>query len=136
MSAKASTKKAVVESKQVSLRTLLKRLFSDKLFIGFLLTGIGLTAASVVMLLLKVRPRDFVVPLQYSTLQGFDALGAWYRVYAFGVFSLVVTIGNILLAAMSYDKSRIGSFFLVVGTVIVNLFTLTIIFTLVGHLEF
>lgn len=113
----------------------LKRLFKDRLFVGFLIAGLTLGLLVLVLLGLRVRPKDFAVPLRYSTHQGFDALGAWYRVYTFGLFSLVVTVGNTVLAALSFDKSRIASFFLVMGTLVINLFTLIIIWTLTGHLE-
>jgi hypothetical protein len=111
------------------------RMFHDRLFIWFITTSVGLSLATIVALVIKVRPRDFVVPYQYSTLQGFDALGPWYNVYSFGVFALMVTLGNIVLAAMSFDKSRIGSFYLILGTIFINLFTLIVVLTLVGHVD-
>jgi hypothetical protein len=111
------------------------RVFRDKLFVGFTIAAVVLCLAVIVSLLVKVRSKDFVVPLQYSTLQGFDALGSWYRIYAFGAFSLLVTIGNLLLANLAYEKSRLASFLLVLGTVIVNLFSLVVVLTLVSHLE-
>ncbi|MBI3983790.1 hypothetical protein HY346_00640 [Candidatus Microgenomates bacterium] len=119
----------------VSLGQKLKRLFKDRLFVAFLIAGLVLGLLVLLLLGLRVRPKEFAVPLRYSTYQGFDALGAWYRVYTFGLFSLVVTIGNTILAALSFDKSRIASFFLVMGTLVVNLFTLIITWTLTGHLE-
>lgn len=111
------------------------RIFKDKLFIGFMVATVALCIVICLILLIRVRPRDFVVPLQYSTLQGFDALGVWYRVFGFGAFSLVVTFGNIAMAAYGYEKSRLASFLLVVSSLMVNLFTLIIVLTLVSHLE-
>jgi len=111
------------------------RMFKDKLFIGFIVATVSLSIIICLILLIRVRSRDFVVPLQYSTLQGFDALGVWYRVFGFGAFSLVVTLGNIALGAYSYEKSRLASFLLVVSSLMINLFTLIIVLTLVSHLE-
>jgi hypothetical protein len=111
------------------------RIFRDKLFIGFITISIIVCVGICLALLLRVRPKDFVVPLQYSTLEGFDVLGSWYRVYGFGAFSLVVTFGNIFLAAKAYDKSRLASFLLILGSVMINLFTLIIAITLVSHLD-
>src|SRR5688572_24790439 len=125
-----NSKERITNPDKTSFRNSLKRLFSDRLFIGFLLVAIFLGIAGLVLLALRVRPRDFAVPYQYSSLQGFDALGAWYRVLIYGFFLLLTTAGNISLAALSYDKSRIASFFLVMGTVVVNLFALIIVFTL------
>ncbi len=113
----------------------LKRLFNDRLFIGFLVTAIVLATSGVLLLIWRLRPRDFAVPYQYSSLQGFDALGAWYQVVIYGAFMVMITAGNLALAALGYDKSRIASFFLVMGAVIFNLFALIIVFTLTSHLE-
>ena len=110
-------------------------LFRDRLFVGFVLASGLLCLAVIVLLILNVRPKDFVVPIQYSTLQGFDALGPWYRVYTFGLFSLLVTVGNIILATMSYRRSRMVSFFLVTSTAVINLLTLVIVLTLVSNLD-
>ena len=120
---------------KITFRRSLKRLFNDRLFIGFLVAAIVLAIAGVLLLVLRLRPRDFAVPYQYSSLQGFDGLGAWYRVIIYGVFMVMITAGNIILAALGYDKSRIASFFLIMGAVILNLFALIIVFTLTGHLE-
>ncbi len=113
-----------------------KPLFRDRLLIGFILLAIALSLIILIGLLVKVRPKDFVVPLQYSTLQGFDSLGSWYQVYLYGVFSVLITVANITLALMSYAKSRITSFFLILGTIIINIFAVIIVFTLLSHLNF
>ena len=109
--------------------------FRDKLFITFSLANVIISVLIVGLLLFNVRPKDFVVPIQYSTLQGFDALGAWYRVYAFGIFSLLVTFGNSYLASISYRRSRIMSFFLVFGAAVVNVITFMVVITLISNLD-
>lgn len=126
---------AKTKKRQNSLRKRLKLLFKDKLFGGFVWAACILCLVSLLFIAFRVRPSDFAVPLRYSTFQGFDALGAWYRVYTYGVFALLVTAGNLILAAVSLDKSRIASFFLILGTIVVNIFALIVIVTLTGHLE-
>src|SRR5688500_9985510 len=101
-------------------------LFRDRIFISFVIASFILCAVIIIVLIIRVRPQSLVVPLQYSTLRGFDALGPWYRAHLYGLFSLVITVGNTILAVMSYPKSRIASFFLVLGTIVVNAFTLVI----------
>lgn len=109
--------------------------FRDRLFIGFVITAGLLCAVSIFLLMANVRPKDFVVPVRYSTLQGFDELGSWYRVYSFGLFSLLVTVGNSYLAAQSYRRSRMLSFFLIFGAVMINLLTLVVVITLTSNLD-
>ena len=110
-------------------------IFKDKLFIGFVVINALLCVALLVLLVINVHPRNFVVPIQYSTLQGFDALGSWYQIYVFGLFSLLVTIGNVVLAAMVYSKSRIISFFFVFSTSIINILSLVVIITLISNVD-
>lgn len=130
-----SKTKAKSAKKHQQLDIQLTKLFTDKLFRWFTLTAVALGLGGLGWLLFRVRAVDYAVPLQYYSPQGFDALGAWYRAYAFGAFGLLTTVGNLVLAAMSYDKSRIASFFLVMGTLVINLFLVIIILTLTGNFE-
>ena len=113
----------------------LKKIFKDQVFRWFVWTAILLSLVTLGLLFFRVRAVEYAVPLRYSSFQGFDGLGAWYRIYIFGAFNLLVTAGNLSLAAMSYDRSRITSFYLVMGTVVINLFLLIIILTLTANLE-
>jgi len=133
-----ATKAAKVSAKKLQhqIDHLLKhRMFQDRLFMLFLVLAGLACIGTIATLIFQVRPKDFVVPLQYSTLQGFDALGGWYRLYIYAVFALLVSIGNTVLASMIYDKSRIASFFLVVGTFMVNALTLVVVITLTSHIN-
>lgn len=132
------SKKSKLTSKQLQKRIdhfRSQRIFKDKLFSTFLVLSLLALLAVITVLVVSVRPKAVVVPLRYSTLQGFDALGGWYRLYIYGIFSLLVSLGNTLLAVLLYQKSRIASFFLVLGTLVVNVFTLVIILTLFAHLN-
>ncbi len=131
----ANPSKAIKQQVQKAADFWQRPMFHDRIFIGFVITCFGLSAAVITILIIKVRPQSFVVPLQYSTLRGFDALGPWYHAYTYGLFSLIVTGGNTALAVMSYPKSRITSFFLILGTLVINVFTLVVILTLAHHLN-
>ena len=111
------------------------RMLRDPLFKWFLIPSIILCLAIILLLVLNVRPKDFVVPLQYSSIQGFDVLGPWYHVILYGLFSLLITAGNLVLASFVFEKSRITSFFLVMGTAVVNLLILRVVLTLVAQLN-
>lgn len=137
MGAKTTTKakaKNLPGKKRSKLNAHYRKLFRDKLFRGFLYTGILLGILSLALLIVRVRAVEYAVPLQFYSPRGFDNLGAWYRAYTYGLFGLVSTVGNVILAAISYDKSRIASFFLVMGMLVINIFLLIIIFTLTNNL--
>lgn len=105
------------------------RFFSDKLSFGLMIGAAGLNLLCLAVLAIKLRPLEFntSVPVHYSNLNnGFDVLGPWYLNYRIGLFALVVTLVNTYLAIQSYSRSRIASFFLLTGSVVVAIFALII----------
>lgn len=130
--AKVSSAKKQVSSVFSMLKT--QRLIRDRLFMTFGVAALLLALAIIVLLLVKVRPRDFLVPFGYSTSGSFDILGPWYQTYLYGVFALGVTAGNFGLALAAYEKSRLVSFLLIVGTLIINFFTLLVVNAVVTHI--
>ncbi len=103
-----------------------QRFFQDRLSLAFLFPILALNAITILILILRLRPTDYPVPVHYSSLSGFDALGPWYQIYIIAIFGLIVTAGNTALAAVSFTRSRITSFFLLIGAFVVGLFCLII----------
>ena len=102
------------------------RFFSDRLSVAILVADLVVNAVTIVILLLRVRPTQFPVPVRYSSLVGFDRLGSWVQLYNIGIFSLLVTLTNATLAIYSFSRSRITSFFLLSGALVVAAFSLII----------
>lgn len=111
-----------------------QRIFRDTFIRWFVFTAIALCIAEWLLLGFQLRPTGFVVPFEYISGAEFR-MGEWWMIYSYGLFSVIVTIGNILLAAMSFEKSRIASFFLVVSADILNVFTLVITYTLLAQVN-
>lgn len=103
-----------------------ERFFKDRLSLGLLIASFGINLVNIVAMLVRLRPTEFPVPIHYSSLSGFDALGPWYHLYSVAIFALVVTIVNAFLAEQSFSRSRITSFFLLTGAFVVGLFCLII----------
>lgn len=103
-----------------------QRFFSDRLSLSILIPTVVINVANLILLAVKLEPTDFAVPVRYSSLVGFDTLGPWYHLYGIGLFGLMVTLTNGSLAAVSYARSRITSFFLLIGAFVVALFCLII----------
>ncbi len=104
-----------------------QRFFRDRLSVILLVISLSLNALTLALLVAKVRPTEFPVPVRYSSLEGgFNSLGPWYQIYSLGVVGLGVTILNTILAIESFNRSRIASFFLMVGALVVALFCLII----------
>lgn len=102
------------------------RFFKDHLSLALLLPAIGFNIAVFIVMLVRVHPTNFSVPIHYSSLGGFDQLGPWYEPYRIAVFGLIVTIVNATLAFYSFSRSRIVSFYLLIGAFVVSLFCLII----------
>ena len=103
-----------------------QRLAKDKLSLGILVLSAIINVATLLMLIASLRPTEFAVPVRYSSLTGFQALGEWYQIYGIALFGVGVTAVNAVLAANSYSRSRITSFFLLIGAFVVSLFCLII----------
>ncbi len=103
-----------------------QRFFQDHLSLALLLPTIGFNLLSFIMMLVRLHPTSFAVPIHYSSLNGFDQLGPWYEPYRIAVFGTTVTIVNTSLAAYSFGRSRIASFYLLIGSFVVALFCLII----------
>jgi hypothetical protein len=103
-----------------------QRFFQDRLSLAILIPTVALNVITLLVMVTRLHPTGFDVPVHYSSLSGFDALGPWYQIYNIGVFGLVVTVANTLIAQMSFGRSRITSFFLLTGSFVVALFSLII----------
>lgn len=109
-----------------------QRIFKDKFLRWFWVSAVLLCVAVWLLLGFDLRPTSFAVPVEYTSGKEFN-LNDWYHIYGYGLFSLMITAGNITLAALSFEKSRITSFFLVLTAIILNIFTLVITYTLLSQ---
>lgn len=103
-----------------------QRFFQDHLSLALILSALGLNLTVLIVMLVRLHPTNFAVPIHYSSLGGFDQLGPWYEAYRIAVFGFAITIINTLLAAYSFGRSRIASFYLLIGGFVVALFCLII----------
>ena len=120
-----------LQSSRASLSDRLKqvrqsRFFQDKLSLGLIVAAVILNVVTVVSLLAHVRPTDVPVPTHYSSLRSFDALGPWFWPFEVAIFGFIVTIMNTAFAYSSYNRSRLASFLLQSGGVVVAVFTFII----------
>ncbi len=120
---------ALVERPWAAIKS--QRILRDRFLRWFLLAATLTCVLVWVLLLVELRPADFAVPIAYTSGSEFSR-GPWYAVYSYGVYSLIVTAGNSVLAGYSFDKSRVASFLLVMSAIILNLFTIVITYTLLA----
>jgi len=101
-------------------------LLRDAVSVVTLAAAALLNLVTLLVLLVKVRSVSYPVPTHYLSLVGFDQTGSWYATYRFAAFGAVVTIVNGLLAAKSFQRHRLTSFFLLLGAAVVGLLCLVI----------
>lgn len=102
------------------------RMWRDQLSVGLVVVALSLNAVGLVDLVIKLRPLAYQVPVHYSSISGFDRLGAWYEPYFIILFGTVITLTNAFLAGRSFSRSRVASFYLLLGSVVVSVFCLII----------
>lgn len=102
------------------------RFFHDRISMILLVGALAVNVVSLGMLLLHWPAVHADIPTRYSTLGGFDALGPWYSPFVTALFGPAVTLVNGVLAYQAFGRSRLASFYLLCGSVVVGLFCLII----------
>lgn len=103
-----------------------QRIFRDKLSVAVAALSLALNALTLILLIMRLRPTEFLVPIRYSSITGFDMLGKWYEIYNIGIFGLAISLANIFLAMKAFNRSRITSFFLLGSSLVVGILCLII----------
>ena len=102
------------------------RFFRDRISVVLLVGALIINGLNLVTLALHVRPAEGEVPVRFSSLKLFDALGPWYYPYLIALFALGVTLANGYFAYHSFGRSRLASFYLLTGSAVVAIFSLII----------
>ena len=98
------------------------RFFADRLSLGMLTGTVVINALNLFWLILHVHATEGLVPIRFSSLYLFDALGPWYYPYLIVLFAAAVSVANGAFAYNSFSRSRLGSFFLLSGAGVVAIF--------------
>jgi hypothetical protein len=119
---------ALIESlRNLNLTTIRQHpMLRDSISVAVLSIGVVLDIVTLVITVSKVHKTDYPVPVHYLSLIGFDQVGAWYTDYRLVVFATLVTIVNGTLAAQSFQRNRLVSFFLLLGAAAVSLLCLVV----------
>jgi hypothetical protein len=102
------------------------RFFEDRMSVGLMIVAMGLNIVGFLLLLPKVHPTDLPVAVSYSSLDLGYTLGGWFFPYEIILFGIGVTLVNSALAYRSFSRSRLASFYLLAGAVVVSVFSLII----------
>lgn len=62
-----------------------------------------------------------LIPLHYTIYFGIDLFGPWYQIFILPLIGSLVIIVNFILAAAFYLKEKIGSYFLVITTAVIQI---------------
>ncbi len=98
----------------------------DPVSLVALAISVVLNTITLGAMIVRVHQVDYPVPVHYLSLIGFDQVGPWYQNYRIAAFGFAVTFVNSLLAAQSFQRNRLSSFFLLIGSAAVGLLCLVI----------
>ena len=98
------------------------RFFHDRLSVGLVIAALIVNAFNFVTLIAKVHPSDVLLPVRYSSLDLGYTLGPWYYPYVVAFFALGVTLVNAVIAYQAFGRSRLASFYLILGAMVVAIF--------------
>ncbi|HSX41355.1 MAG TPA: hypothetical protein VLF21_01840 [Candidatus Saccharimonadales bacterium] len=101
-------------------------MMSDRISVPVLGAAVVLNICNLLVLIFRVHRATYPVPVHYSSLVGFDQVGSWLAIWRIGLFALAVTLINGVLAAKAFQRNRLASFFLLLGSVVVGLLCLII----------
>ena len=101
-------------------------MLQDSISLAVLIVAALVNVLTLLLLIIKLRHVDYPVPVHYLSLVGFDRVGSWIQNYRLATFGIAVTLINGLLAAKSFQRNRLVSFFLLVGAAVVSLLCLVI----------
>ncbi|MDP4038346.1 MAG: hypothetical protein Q8P54_00030 [bacterium] len=114
--------------KPKSEETKSRKLFDDKLFLAILIFTSLINLANLFWAITHIHRTEMPVPIRYTSIANFDQLGKWYQLYYPLVISLTVLAINLVLALITYKKSKLTSIFLLLTALIVAIFALAITF--------
>ena len=98
----------------------------DPISVAALAVAVIVNILTLLLLIVKLHRVDYPVPTHYLSLVGFDQVGGWINNYRLVVFGIAVTLVNGGLAAKSFQRNRLASFFLLIGAAAVSVLCLVI----------
>jgi hypothetical membrane protein len=101
-------------------------MFQDPISLMTLVLAAAVNVLTLIFLVVKLKRPDYPVPTHYLSLVGFDQTGNWINNYRLAVYGLAVTLVNGLLAAKSFQRNRLASFFLLIGAAVTSILCLVI----------
>jgi len=104
------------------------RFFRDRMSVTLLATGLIINGLTLVTLAMRLKPMDGEWPVRFSSLTGFDpdTLGPWYYPFVIALIALAISAINSFFAYHSFSRSRLASFFLLMGSGVVAIFSFII----------
>lgn len=125
MNPKASLDRILKYSRSTYTQVRRSRFANDRLSSGMVVGALIISALTFLSLFASVHPASQGA-IRFSSLDVGYTLGVWYYPYLVAIFGLGVVIINSILAYRAYGRSRLGSFFLLAGSVVVVIFCLII----------
>lgn len=99
-----------------------RRFFEKHPLILLFLFGLFLNIISWILVSIKGRPENYIIPLHYLSVKGVDKTGPWYLIYQIPLAGLLILVINFMIIFNLSKKNIKDSFILSWATVILELF--------------
>lgn len=102
------------------------KLFGDGWTVGLIVANVAVLLLVIGWAVTHIKPTEIQVPIRFTSLTNFDALGEWYQLYELPVVGVLILGINLFLAAILHKKNQLMS----VMVLMVSLMALVLLFAI------
>lgn len=85
-----------------------------------------------VLIIVKFKPTDQLVPLHYNVLEGVDWRSGWYFIFIAPIFGLFFYVINLFLAIYSFPARKLAGYMMLFASIIVQIILISYIYLLLN----
>lgn len=85
------------------------KLFSDGWSVGLVVANVLVLALIIAWSVTHIHHTEIQVPIRFTSLTNFDALGSWYQLYELAAMGAIIFGLDLFLALLLHRKNRLMS---------------------------
>jgi|ETN01SMinimDraft_4_1059930.scaffolds.fasta_scaffold224961_1 hypothetical protein len=95
-------------------------LLFDRILYILLWAIVGITILHITYIVSSLKGLPEIIFLHRNIYFGVDLLGEWYYIFTLPIISIVLSTFNAIISRICYTRSRLFSYFLIVGALVVS----------------
>ncbi|MBU1177714.1 hypothetical protein KJ903_00680 [Patescibacteria group bacterium] len=109
--------KIIQKAKQANIRR-------DKFFLVLVIFGVLTNFAVWMVLVLRIKPSVYPIPLHYNIYNGIDIVDLWYKVFIIPAFGLFLLLINLITSISFFRREKFIAYLLNLSNILVQLLLL------------